>query len=85
VNSEQYEKVLAINLKSAFFGRQIAAQQMIKQGVVAASSTSLRCAGCRVVRRACLTVLFGYSVPQLFPDFFMISMGCGDDLRTPFE
>jgi hypothetical protein len=42
-------------------------------------------AGCRVVRRACLTVLFGYSVPQLFPDFFMISMGCGDDLRTPFE
>ena len=29
---EQYEKVLAINLKSAFFGTQIAAQQMIKQG-----------------------------------------------------
>jgi glucose 1-dehydrogenase len=28
----QYEKVLAINLKSAFFGTQIAAQQMIKQG-----------------------------------------------------
>jgi glucose 1-dehydrogenase len=30
---EQYEKVLAINLKSAFFGTQLAAQQMIKQGV----------------------------------------------------
>jgi glucose 1-dehydrogenase len=29
---DQYEKVLAINLKSAFFGTQIAAQQMIKQG-----------------------------------------------------
>jgi glucose 1-dehydrogenase len=29
---EQYEKVLAINLKSAFFGTQLAAQQMIKQG-----------------------------------------------------
>jgi glucose 1-dehydrogenase len=29
---EQYDKVLAINLKSAFFGTQIAAQQMIKQG-----------------------------------------------------
>jgi len=29
---EQYEKVLAINLKSAFFGIQLAAQQMIKQG-----------------------------------------------------
>jgi glucose 1-dehydrogenase len=29
---EQYEKVLAINLKSAFFGTQIAAHQMIKQG-----------------------------------------------------
>jgi glucose 1-dehydrogenase len=28
----QYEKVLAINLKSAFFGTQLAAQQMIKQG-----------------------------------------------------
>jgi glucose 1-dehydrogenase len=28
----QYERVLAINLKSAFFGTQIAAQQMIKQG-----------------------------------------------------
>ena len=28
---EQYEKVLAINLKSAFFGTQIAARQMIKQ------------------------------------------------------
>jgi glucose 1-dehydrogenase len=29
---EQYDKVLAINLKSAFFGTQIAAQQMIAQG-----------------------------------------------------
>ena len=28
----QYDKVLAINLKSAFFGTQIAAKQMIKQG-----------------------------------------------------
>jgi glucose 1-dehydrogenase len=28
----QYEKVLEINLKSAFFGTQLAAQQMIKQG-----------------------------------------------------
>src|SRR5437764_1181207 len=29
---EQYEKVLAINLKSAFFGTQLAAKQMISQG-----------------------------------------------------
>ncbi len=29
---EQYEKVMDINLKSAFFGTQIAARQMIKQG-----------------------------------------------------
>jgi glucose 1-dehydrogenase len=29
---EQYEMVMAINLKSAFFGTQIAARQMIKQG-----------------------------------------------------
>ncbi|MEO6986136.1 MAG: glucose 1-dehydrogenase [Paralcaligenes sp.] len=29
---EQYDKVLASNLKSAFFGTQLAAQQMIKQG-----------------------------------------------------
>ena len=29
---QQYEKVLDINLKSAFFGTQLAAQQMIKQG-----------------------------------------------------
>jgi glucose 1-dehydrogenase len=28
----QYEKVLDVNLKSAFFGTQIAAKQMIKQG-----------------------------------------------------
>jgi glucose 1-dehydrogenase len=28
----QYEKVMNINLKSAFFGTQIAAQQMLKQG-----------------------------------------------------
>ncbi|HTJ79485.1 MAG TPA: glucose 1-dehydrogenase [Rariglobus sp.] len=30
---EQYERVLAINLKSAFFGTQLAARQMIRQGV----------------------------------------------------
>src|SRR5437899_9789924 len=29
---EQYEKVLEINLKSAFFGTQLAAKQMIAQG-----------------------------------------------------
>lgn len=29
---EQYEKVLEVNLKSAFFGTQLAAKQMIKQG-----------------------------------------------------
>jgi glucose 1-dehydrogenase len=29
---EQYDRVLAINLKSAFFGTQLAARQMIKQG-----------------------------------------------------
>jgi glucose 1-dehydrogenase len=29
---EQYDRVLNINLKSAFFGTQLAAQQMIKQG-----------------------------------------------------
>ena len=29
---QQYEKVLSINLKSAFFGTQLAAKQMIKQG-----------------------------------------------------
>jgi glucose 1-dehydrogenase len=29
---QQYEKVLDINLKSAFFGTQLAARQMIKQG-----------------------------------------------------
>jgi glucose 1-dehydrogenase len=28
----QYDEVLAVNLKSAFFGTQIAAKQMIKQG-----------------------------------------------------
>lgn len=28
----QFEKVMAVNLKSAFFGTQLAAQQMIKQG-----------------------------------------------------
>jgi glucose 1-dehydrogenase len=31
-SEEQYERVLAVNLKSAFFGTQLAAQQMIKQG-----------------------------------------------------
>ena len=29
---EQYDRVLAVNLKSAFFGIQLAAKQMIKQG-----------------------------------------------------
>jgi glucose 1-dehydrogenase len=29
---DQYDRVMAINLKSAFFGTQLAAQQMIKQG-----------------------------------------------------
>src|SRR5215510_1861499 len=29
---DQYDKVMGINLKSAFFGTQIAAKQMIKQG-----------------------------------------------------
>jgi len=29
---EQYDKVLSINLKSAFFGTQVAAKQMLKQG-----------------------------------------------------
>jgi len=29
---EQYDKVLSVNLKSAFFGTQLAAQQMIQQG-----------------------------------------------------
>lgn len=29
---DQYDRVLAVNLKSAFFGTQIAAKQMIKQG-----------------------------------------------------
>jgi glucose 1-dehydrogenase len=29
---QQYDKVMNINLKSAFFGTQLAAQQMIKQG-----------------------------------------------------
>jgi len=36
---EQYERVLAINLKSAFFGTQLAAKQMIAQGGVDGSST----------------------------------------------
>lgn len=31
-SEKQYEKVLEVNLKSAFFGTQIAAKQMIKQG-----------------------------------------------------
>jgi glucose 1-dehydrogenase len=30
---DQYDRVLAINLKSAFFGTQLAAKRMIKQGV----------------------------------------------------
>ncbi len=40
---QQYEKVLEINLKSAFFGTQLAAKQMITQGEEAGSSTSPRC------------------------------------------
>ncbi|HEX9115140.1 MAG TPA: SDR family NAD(P)-dependent oxidoreductase, partial [Anaerolineae bacterium] len=31
-SEDQYERVLAVNLKSAFFGTQAAARQMIKQG-----------------------------------------------------
>jgi glucose 1-dehydrogenase len=31
-SEDQYDKVLAINLKAAFFGTQLAAKQMIKQG-----------------------------------------------------
>jgi len=31
-SEEQYDKVMAVNLKSAFFSTQIAAKQMIKQG-----------------------------------------------------
>lgn len=31
-SEEQYDKVMAVNLKSAFFGTQLAAKQMIKQG-----------------------------------------------------
>jgi glucose 1-dehydrogenase len=31
-SEDQYERVMTINLKSAFFGTQIAAKQMIKQG-----------------------------------------------------
>ena len=31
-SEDQYDKVLAVNLKSAFFGTQLAAKQMIKQG-----------------------------------------------------
>jgi glucose 1-dehydrogenase len=31
-NESQYDKVMAINLKSAFFGTQLAAKQMIEQG-----------------------------------------------------
>ena len=31
-SEDQYDKVMAINLKSAFFGTQITAKQMIKQG-----------------------------------------------------
>jgi glucose 1-dehydrogenase len=31
-SEKQYEKVLQVNLKSAFFGTQLAAKQMIKQG-----------------------------------------------------
>jgi NAD(P)-dependent dehydrogenase (short-subunit alcohol dehydrogenase family) len=40
---DQYDRVMAINLKSAFFGAQIAARQMIKQGGGGRTSTSARC------------------------------------------
>jgi len=40
---DQYDKVLAVNLKSAFFGTQLAAKQMIAQGQAGGSSTSARC------------------------------------------
>ena len=40
---DQYDRVMAINLKGAFFGTQFAARQMIKQGAVAVLSTSPRC------------------------------------------
>ena len=38
----QYDKVLDVNLKSAFFGTQLAAKQMIKQEAVVGLSISLR-------------------------------------------
>jgi glucose 1-dehydrogenase len=40
---QQYEFVLNVNLKSAFFGTQLAARQMIAQGGAGGSSTSARC------------------------------------------
>ena len=40
---EQYDAVLDINLKSAFFATQLAAKQMISQGVAGESSISPRC------------------------------------------
>jgi len=39
---EQYDKVLRINLKSAFFGTQLAARQMIKQGGLTGSLAPMR-------------------------------------------
>ena len=39
----QYDRVMAVNLKSAFFGTQIAARQMIKQGGGGRISISRRC------------------------------------------
>jgi glucose 1-dehydrogenase len=38
---DQYDKVLEINLKSAFFGTQLAAKQMIKQGSGLCASNSV--------------------------------------------
>jgi glucose 1-dehydrogenase len=38
---EQYDRVMSINLKSAFFGTQIAAKQMIKQGGGGRNMTSV--------------------------------------------
>jgi glucose 1-dehydrogenase len=43
----QYDKVMAVNLKSAFFGTRIAARQMIKRGgggrIINISSVPLAC------------------------------------------
>ena len=61
---QQYEKVLAINLKSAFFGTQLAAQQMIKQGgggriINIASQLGLRGEGAMTLYAAAKAALIG--------------------------